>query len=98
MGVGGERHAPAALPPGKKAGIHDIGGWVGPRASLDGHEKSPPIWIPYPERIAIPTTPSRSHTHTHTHTHIHTHTDIHTHIYIYIYTHTHIPAKQRETG
>jgi hypothetical protein len=42
MGVGGERHAPAALPPGKKPGIHDTGGWVGLRASLDGYEKSRP--------------------------------------------------------
>jgi hypothetical protein len=36
MGVGGQRHAPAALPPGKRASTHCIGDWVGPRASLDG--------------------------------------------------------------
>jgi hypothetical protein len=36
MGVGGELHAPAALPPGKRPVIHFIGGWVGPRAGLDG--------------------------------------------------------------
>jgi hypothetical protein len=43
MGVGGQRHAPAALPPGKRAGTHCIGGWVGPRAGLDGCGKiSPP--------------------------------------------------------
>ena len=29
-------HAPAALPPGKRAGTHCIGGWVGSRAGLDG--------------------------------------------------------------
>ena len=40
MGVGGQRHALAALPPGKGAGIHRIGGWVGPRAGLDGCGKT----------------------------------------------------------
>jgi hypothetical protein len=30
-GVGGQRHAPAALPPGKRPGTHCIGGWVGPQ-------------------------------------------------------------------
>jgi hypothetical protein len=34
-GVGGQRHALAALPTGKKV-IYFIGGWVGPRAGLDG--------------------------------------------------------------
>ena len=29
MGVGGQRHAPAALPPGKTPGTRCIGGWVG---------------------------------------------------------------------
>jgi hypothetical protein len=43
MGVDGQRHAPAALPPGKRPGIYCIGGWVGPRAGLDGCWKiSPP--------------------------------------------------------
>jgi hypothetical protein len=32
MGVGGQRPAPAALPPGKRPGSHCIGCWVGPRA------------------------------------------------------------------
>jgi hypothetical protein len=32
MGVGGQRHAPAALLPGKTPGA---GGWVGPRAGLE---------------------------------------------------------------
>ena len=35
MGVGGQRHAPAALPPGMTR-AHCTGGWVGPRAGLDG--------------------------------------------------------------
>jgi len=39
MGVGGQRHAPVALPPGKRPGTHCIGGWVGPRAGLDGFGK-----------------------------------------------------------
>jgi len=38
-GVGGERHALAASPPGKRPGTHNIGGWVGLRASLDGCRK-----------------------------------------------------------
>ena len=42
MGMGGQRHAPAALPPGKRPGTHCIGGWVGPRAGLDGCGKSRP--------------------------------------------------------
>jgi hypothetical protein len=29
MGVGGQHHAPAALPSGKRPGTHCIGGWVG---------------------------------------------------------------------
>jgi len=36
MEVGGQRHASAGLPPGKRSGTHCIGGWVGPRAGLDG--------------------------------------------------------------
>jgi hypothetical protein len=35
-GVGGQRQAPAALPPGNRTGKYGIGGWVGPRAGLDG--------------------------------------------------------------
>jgi hypothetical protein len=41
MEVGGQRHAPAALPPGK-TGTHCIVGWVGPKAVLDGRGKSRP--------------------------------------------------------
>ena len=40
MWVGGQRHASAALPPGKRYGTHFIGGCVSPRAGLDGCEKS----------------------------------------------------------
>jgi hypothetical protein len=29
--VGGQRHAPATLPPGKRPGIRCIGSWVGPQ-------------------------------------------------------------------
>jgi hypothetical protein len=42
MGVGGQRHAPVALPPGKRPGTHCIEGWVGPRVGLDGCGKSRP--------------------------------------------------------
>jgi len=37
MGVGGQRHTPAALPL-ERPGTHFIGGWVGPRAGLAGAE------------------------------------------------------------
>ena len=46
--TGGQRHAPAALPPGKRPGAHRIGGWVGPKACLDGCGKS------RPDRDSIP--------------------------------------------
>ena len=35
MEVGGQRHAPADLPTGKRPSTHGIGGCVGPRAGLD---------------------------------------------------------------
>ena len=35
-GVGRQRHAPAVLPPGKRAGTHFTGSWLGPSACLDG--------------------------------------------------------------
>jgi hypothetical protein len=38
MGVGGQRHAPAALLQGKRPGTHCTGSSVGPRAGLDGCE------------------------------------------------------------
>jgi len=39
-GWGGQRHAPAALYPRERPGIHCTGGWVGPRAGLDRCGKS----------------------------------------------------------
>jgi len=41
MRVGGQQHAPVALPPGKTR-THWIGGWVVIRAGLDGCGKSRP--------------------------------------------------------
>ena len=32
--MGGQRHAPAALPPGRRPGTHRMEGWVGRRAGL----------------------------------------------------------------
>ena len=52
--VGGQRRAPAALPPGK-TGTHCIGGRMDPRASLDGCGKSRP-----PTGIRSPGRPARS--------------------------------------
>ena len=40
--LGGQLHALAALPPEKRPRNHCIGGWVGPRAALDGYVKSRP--------------------------------------------------------
>jgi hypothetical protein len=42
MGVCGQRHAPAAVLPGKRPGTHCIEGWVGPWAGLDGCGKFHP--------------------------------------------------------
>jgi hypothetical protein len=42
MGVGGQLHAPAALPPIKKPGTGFKGDQVGPVAGLDGCGKSRP--------------------------------------------------------
>ena len=42
MRVGGQLHAPAALPLGKRPGTHCTGGCVGPRVDLDGYGKSHP--------------------------------------------------------
>jgi hypothetical protein len=41
-GMGGQRHAAASLPPGKKTGNHFIGDWVGPTTGLIGCGKSCP--------------------------------------------------------
>ena len=40
MGADVQHHAPAVIPPGKRHGTHCLGGWVGPRAGLDGWRKS----------------------------------------------------------
>ena len=61
MGVGGQRHSPAALPPGNRPGTHCIGDWVGPRAGLDVCGKYRLHWdsIPgpcNPQRVAMLTT------------------------------------------
>jgi len=42
MGVGGQRHATAALRPGKRPGTNCTRGCVVPRAGLDGWGKSRP--------------------------------------------------------
>jgi hypothetical protein len=42
MGVGGQHHALAALPAGKRPGTHCRGGQIGPRARLDGCVKVRP--------------------------------------------------------
>ena len=42
MGVGDQCHAQATLSLGKRSVIHCIGGWVAPRAGLDGCGKSCP--------------------------------------------------------
>ena len=52
IGMSGQRHAPAALPLGKKPGTHCIGCWVGPRAGLDGYGKSAFTGIRSPDRPA----------------------------------------------
>ena len=44
-GVGGQRHAPAAFPPGKSHGIHYTGDWVGPTSTLNWCAKSIEIYI-----------------------------------------------------
>ena len=50
MGVGGQHLAPAALTLGNRPATQCAGGWVGPRAGLDGCGKSRPA----PHRDSIP--------------------------------------------
>ena len=50
MGVGGQRHAPVALPPGKRLGTHCTGDWVGHRVRVDGFGK----YCPYRDSIPGP--------------------------------------------
>ena len=42
MVVGDQRHAPTVLPHPERPSTHLIGGWVGPKAGLDGCGKSGP--------------------------------------------------------
>jgi hypothetical protein len=45
--VGGQLHAPAALPPEEEPpGIHWVGDWVGPRTGLDDVEKRKILPLP----------------------------------------------------
>ena len=57
--VSGLWHAPAALYPRERPGTHFTGGWVGPRAGLDGMKiSSPSGFDPGPSSplsVAIPT-------------------------------------------
>jgi hypothetical protein len=57
MGVSGQLHTPAALPPRERAhATHWIGGWVGPRAVLDAVVKRK---ISSTRRESNPRTPDR---------------------------------------
>jgi hypothetical protein len=53
IGGGGWLTPGPGRPPGKRPVTHCIGGWVGPRAGLDGYGKSrPPTGIRSPDRPA----------------------------------------------
>jgi len=51
MGVGGQCHIPAALPP-EKTQYHSIGDWVGPRVGLGGGTKSRPCQDSIPDQFS----------------------------------------------
>ena len=60
--MNGQQHAPAAIYPRERHGTNFTGGWVGPRAGLDGCGKSRPHRDSIPDRLArssvsIPTEP-----------------------------------------
>ena len=65
--VSGQQHAPAAIYPRERPGTHFTGGWVGPRAGLDGRKISfTPGFNPgqsSPYSVAIPTKLPGPHTH-----------------------------------
>jgi hypothetical protein len=42
MGLSGQHHAPAGLLSGNRPDTYFVGGWVGPRAGLDGCGKTRP--------------------------------------------------------
>jgi hypothetical protein len=44
-GVSSQQQAPAALYPQERAGTHFTGGWVGPRAGIDGRKNLFPTGI-----------------------------------------------------
>ena len=50
MGMDGQRHTPAALPPGKRDGTHFAEGWVGPGPVWMGAQNLAPIGIRSPDR------------------------------------------------
>jgi hypothetical protein len=52
MGVGGQLHAPAALPPGKRPGTHFIGGWLDPGPVWMAVKNLAPTGIRSPDRPA----------------------------------------------
>ena len=52
MGVDGQRHTPAALPPVKWPGTHCTGCWLDSRASLDGTDNLSPTGIRSPNHPA----------------------------------------------
>ena len=52
--MSGQQHVPAALYPRQRPRTHFTGGWVGPRAGLDGCGNS------RPHRDSIPDRPARS--------------------------------------
>jgi hypothetical protein len=45
MGMGGQRHAPAALPLKNKPGTHYTGDWMGPRSVWMRAENLTTTWI-----------------------------------------------------
>jgi hypothetical protein len=48
-GMSGQQHALATINPRERAGAHFTGGWVDPRAGLDGRKiSSPPGFDPGP--------------------------------------------------
>jgi len=51
-GGSGQQHGPAALYPRERPGTHFTGGWVGPRAGLDGRKKSRRHRDSIPDRLA----------------------------------------------
>ena len=61
MGLGGQRHAPAALPQGKRPGTR-IGGWVGARVWTGAENLAPasPYGVATPTELSRPQTAERN--------------------------------------